>query len=329
MKKPMLAPNTSIKFDSKHITYPMYCSPKLDGMRLIVYGGLIFSRTGKLQCTQLQNHLVDLCQYSMKHDLVFDGEYWSPHLKFNEIMSAVTTPNKFIHSPVFYGFDCMSVRDWDHESEPPFCERYDQLKQHLRVGNIGKTALIEHDIVRNKEEARDAFENSIAGGCEGIMLRHYLSQYKHGRATLKQGTLFKFKPWSTIDGVIVGYEQGTVMVPEGVTRERDEQGHLKPVHKKAHRKATDTIGAVVIMDDAGRTFKAVGGKDGILHSTGLQWGNRKNYLGKWVEVKYMAHGTYKKPRHAQIVRWRPDRDDIYAQDPSNNYAQARMEMLTV
>jgi ATP-dependent DNA ligase len=254
----MLAPNTAVDFDDAKIKFPVFASVKFDGMRIKIMPctvstcktANIYSRQHRMQCGALHNYFDRLLKLVQSQQIVLDGNLWAPCLTSDEIMSALVKPITQ-HKLQFQVFDMMTVDEWYNGTEQPFIDRVAEYTSwvkrfcgHMLTGHLDATRLIEHVdqyYIKTPEGLEEFFTLCIKRGHEGCMVRGVQSKYKHGRGTLNEGTIFKFKKWVTEDAKIVGFKPATRMKSEFL-RERDELGVLKPIKKPDQRVPVEAIG---------------------------------------------------------------------------------------
>jgi DNA ligase-1 len=305
-KQPMLAPNECIDFDE--LTYPVLASPKLDGVRVIAYQGVAYSREWKPFGAAVQYRLRSILDLSRRLNLVLDGELYAHGIKFNELMSLIKPSAPSLTQRVqLHVFDCVPESEWGSCSTA-FATRYEMYLGLQRFGLTDWQALI-HSMNHTEIGLRDYFKAMLVLGYEGLMVRALLSPYKHGRATLNEGYIYKFKEWVTLDAQIIGFEQGTRMRESVRTgeRERDEMGYLKRTSKQETREKVEEIGTVKVRTAEGMVCGVGFKKNSGLYEL-IKWANRNEFMGKWVEFEFMSHGAKDKPRFGRITRLRPDLD---------------------
>jgi DNA ligase-1 len=308
----MLAPNEQIDWNCPHFKFPLFISPKMDGMRVKVMGGSLYSRFHKKLAEPAQKWFAPVAKFAAERGLILDGEIWSETLAFNEIMSAIANP--IAVSKLKIGvLDCMPLGDWYQETDQPFLFRTKQAE--ATVAKFKDSSVYEKQLFyvsqircNDVEVARKFHFEYLAQGYEGSVLKYALGNYKHGRATLKQGLMFKFKQWATVDATIFDFKQATAMKSSVMfgERETDEMGYLKRSHKQDTRELVEGIGSIDVKLKDGRIV-GVGVAKGV--ELGITWKNRHRYLGKHVEIIYQDHGIKELPRLGRIVRFRPDLDE--------------------
>jgi len=316
----MLAPNQKVGYDFSKIVFPAFGSVKLDGMRAKITPEGIFSRAHKKQNELLHHYFTDLVTLVRDTRMVLDGEIWSPSLSFNEIMSEVADPFR-TESLEFHVFDILTVDEWYEGGEAPYMDRVEKYRQWVQRyqeqcleqglnATAKRVAVVDQTLLRTPRDIQNLFEMCVNAGHEGCMVRSVRGRYKHGRATINEGLIYKFKNWNTVEARIVGFKRATRMKEEVAKgeRTRDVFGFLERSHKKETREYLDAVGSVEVeLKDGTRCFVG-GGKGDPLNLTGKTLAECEHWLGKMVEIESLDHGKLNKLRMGQIVRTRPDLD---------------------
>lgn len=289
--KPMLASPA----DLDAVRYPIFASPKLDGIRCSIVGGKALSRTLK----EIPSRFIfDMLSTDRLEGL--DGELIvgppTSTTCYRDTVSGVMADNK---TPDFtyYVFDL-----WNHSQN--FYQR--RLDLHVKVQRLGhaRIALVEHAQLENRDEL-DAYESAmVAKGYEGIMLAHPHKTYKFGRATTKGGELLKVKRFEDSEAVVIGIEEEMF---NGNEAETNELGRTKRSTAKAGLTGKGTMGALIVRDvKTGVEFNI---------GTGFTAADRLDFWA-WVReapkappliVKYKSFpvGVKDKPRHPVYLGLRP------------------------
>ncbi len=256
------------------IKYPVYCSPKLDGIRCVIRGGIGLSRKLKPIPNVHVSKMLSTCQDNL------DGELILPGKTFNEIQSAIMSEDG-IPKFQFHVFDLIS--------DKPYIERMVDLAE-LKLPKFCHKILPKK--IRNEKEIL-AYEAECVetNGYEGIMIRSPNGPYKFGRSTAKQGYLSKMKRFEDAEAKIIGFEE---MMHNDNEKTKDELGHSKRSHKKAGMTPAGVLGAFIVEMEDGTQFKV---------STGMTAEDRANYwntqddiLGKLVKYKFQESGAKNLPR---------------------------------
>ena len=312
--KPMLLPNQEVNTAS--LSYPYLCSTKLDGIRVLFYKGQILTRSLKqLPNKQLRERFEPIRQFSEEYNITLDGEIYSHELTFQEIISFCMTHDledkksikkngKVLTIPEHLKFYCFDYIEEDNFDEP-FYKRYVNT---IKIdGAFPRLATrVYHKTVNNPREIEEYFDEVLEQGYEGLVLRSMGSKYKCGRATIKENLAYKIKPFRTIDAQIKGIVQATEVDPTA-EKKVNELGRSVTSKKKNDRILINKASAFIV-DYHGQDLKVT------LSMTDEDktdvWENQSNYIGKWVEYKYLAIGMKDGglPRHPTTIRMRKDKE---------------------
>lgn len=322
---PLLAPNNEI--DIKELSYPLLGSYKLDGCRLVAKDGQFFTRSLKpLPNKQLNEKFNSIRQYSEANNVMLDGELYTHRIPFQFIVSCFMTHDyeaklaikkwdelcekhdyhisreDVIDNMKFYMFDGVNGEHY----EQPFGLRY--------INNVNKWSkdipdLIEevkHVVLNNAEEVETYFQEALNAGYEGLILRNPEGIYKFNRCSMKQNIIFKYKPFVTRDSIIKGIVQAT-KVNEDVEKTTNELGRSVTSKKAEDRHLVEKAQSFVV-DFNGQDLKvpiAMTDKE-----KEYIWNHQDEYIGKWIEFKFMEIGMKKGglPRIPKFVRMREDKD---------------------
>jgi DNA ligase-1 len=197
--KPMLA--ATLESLDEGVYYPILASPKLDGIRCLVQGGKALSRTGKpIPNVAASAYLAALPLEGL------DGELMVHSVDFQTVTSMFMSRNTALPAGWYFGvFDALPVRAGE-----PYSERLARVTARIAAlpeGARRHIVLVPHVIVSDRAEL-EAFEaNAIKSGFEGVMLSRPSAAYKHGRSTLREGALVKWKRFADAEAVVIGSQQ--------------------------------------------------------------------------------------------------------------------------
>lgn len=301
----MKAPNDMINIEDFPFHKKLLASPKLDGNRCMCIGGeLRTSRWKHFPNKKLYEYLSDIIRLCKIQGLVLDGELFdtnfSHHAKLSGILNASNSP--IPSSVVFFVFDGMSLNDWETNTYIPFADRLAALYQYSCFKPM---LVLNHSAVANRQELQVFYEHCLRLNYEGVIVRSYYGYYKHGRATLNDGIIWKLKPIHTFDGKIIGIIPRRKL-KKNIERELDELGYMKHVYKQDYYDTTPVIGSFIVLYNGNKTCKVGFGK-------GFSMEDRRKLfeeypIGRHIEFKFLDYGKKDKPRHAQLVRFREDLD---------------------
>lgn len=285
--KPML----SGKADLDNIKFPVLASPKLDGVRVIVKDGIVYSRNFK----RIPN---DWCQtlFGRKECEGFDGELIvgpaTSDTVFQSTTSGVMTGSGK-PDVVFHVFD-------DTKTEDVYVNRYYILRKRISKNCKGiKVELVPNIIITNLKDLLDFEEECVAQGYEGIMIRDPHSKYKHGRSTTKEGGLLKVKRFEDDEAVVIGVEE---LMTNNNEQELDNLGHKVRSSKKEGMVPAGKLGALIVKHKTFGEFK-IG--SGFTEDARVKlWRERDELKGRLAKFKYQPSGVKDKPRFPVFLGFR-------------------------
>jgi len=297
--KTLLAPHEGPLSLAKLI-YPVLCSPKLDGIRCIIKGGVAYSR----KFIPLPSYQVQVALEKEEH---LDGELivGNPTESgcYNKTQSHVMARDK--PGPLtFYVFDYTSPEVLNK----PFTERHallPDLTAHWMLANDLDVAVevLTHTRINCLTQLLEYETTQLEAGHEGIMIRDPDGIYKQGRATINEGIIFKLKRFTDDEGTIVGFEEG--MTNTNVAME-DALGNTKRSYAKAGMIPAGTLGKFIVSYKEDIIDVAPGA---FTHDERQDiWDNQSKYMGKLLKFRYFNYGVKDKPRFPRAIGFRDPRD---------------------
>lgn len=223
--KPMLASPA----DFNKLRFPLWLSPKLDGIRALVINGTVMSRSLK----PIPNrHIQEL----FGHLEGYDGELivGSPTDKdcFRKTTSGVMSrdgkPDVNYH--VFDRHDLAAIT-WE--------SRYSALQCDDKVVKVPHHLVYTHENIEELELAH------LQLGYEGVMLRDPVGPYKMGRSTAKEGWLLKVKRFEDSEALVIGMEEKMINDNEATI---GELGQTKRTSHQENLTPSNLMGALIVRD---------------------------------------------------------------------------------
>ncbi len=312
-KSVLLAPSKLPK--PEDLKYPLLASVKFDGLRMLLRGGVpgagtkdkFLTRSMKGQPNlNLPAHFADLLAFVDEAKLVLDGELYSDEMDFSALSGLLRSSDGEIPDHVhFHVFDVLALEEWEQGTGNGFFYRLGHLER-LNLERFPHVELVEQRRVDNADEVKEMYRTALAAGFEGVMLRSLDGRYKQGRATEKEGIIFKQKPFDNHDAQVIGFEQQRA-IRDDIERGVNELGRTKRTHKAEHFGLADNIGNLRLRDEKGREFNCGWGR-GWTHAKRKElWDKRDTLIGRWVEFRCMGVGEKDLPRMPQLVRFRDDK----------------------
>ena len=204
----MIRPMLAHKYDDKkkHIKYPCFVQPKLDGVRCLAYkdNGIIYlmSRTGKPFI-----HLNHIKEALEKIDFTgfLDGELFTTKMEFSNISGIIRKQKlnkediQLSYNIEYHVYDTFDINNL----EIPFNERNQivnnfKLKKYLQY--------VPTYLCKTEEIMLSKYDDFVKKGFEGIMIRNYDGLYK---VKFRSNDLIKLKPFLDAEYKIVDFTQGT------------------------------------------------------------------------------------------------------------------------
>lgn len=286
--RPMLACSV-VPLDE--IRYPVYVSPKLDGIRCIISGGVALSRSLKpipnLYVQQMLRGLPD----GLDGELIV-GKRTAPDV-YNKTHRGVMTSSG---EPAFtyYVFD-----RWD------LLVCYEARWQGLLEQAYGpRVVLMAAWPASSADQLAHFEEKAVAEGYEGLIVRSPTAMYKHGRSTPKEQGMIKIKRYADSEAEITGFVE---LMHNHNEATADELGHTKRSSHKENKQAGNTLGALQVRDihtgvdfEIGTGFTAQERAEIWQHRDEL-YSRRSENL---VKYRYFPVGIKDRPRHPVFKGWR-------------------------
>lgn len=299
-KSPMLADHDSVHTFIDKLRFPLYASPKIDGIRCVVSGAQAVSRTF---LPIPNNHIREALSRPEFEGL--DGELIAGGTQanvFNATTSAVM--GNRIKEPVF------EYHVFDDFTDPamPYSERQVRLCERI-LDFVGVFSFIQYVEPTRLEtwDGLQAYESMAVGaGFEGVITRTPMAPYKFGRATKREQGMLKLKRFTDSEAEVIGFVELMINKNEDV---RDALGHAKRSKAQAGLVPGGTLGTFQCRDLATGVEFEIGMFKGLTSEDKQTiWNDQGSYLGKLVKYQHLAHGAIDKPRHSKFLGWRDARD---------------------
>lgn len=240
----VLSPMLAKAFEGgKHLRFPLYVQPKLDGLRCLAHPDGLYSRTG---CLFLGLDFIknDLKRYFEKNEgFVVDGELYSDEMSFEELSGCCrrqkTDQSSGDDKKVFFHvFDVI----------PPTSGMVFQDRLNYFPEETENIRLVPTFEITKKEDIEKNLKKFIKEGYEGVIIRNKDGVYQVGH---RSWDLQKYKLFQEEEFVITGSAEGIgkekgLVIWECQTKDgrkfnvRPEGGH--DTRRKLFRNASAYIG---------------------------------------------------------------------------------------
>ena len=293
-------PTLAVAADFSKIKYPVYASPKLDGIRCSIVEGRALSRTlkaipNKAIYAELSNTVFD----GLDGELIV-GAATSPTV-YNETVSQVMAHDKGHANVTYHVFDMHDI------PQATYRHRLDCLTremQHFQNNSAISINLLEQILVGSESDLLEYESAKVGQGYEGVILRSPEAPYKFGRSTVNEGILLKVKRFEDSEAEIIGFEEEMFNGNEAQT---NELGRTKRSSAKAGLVGKGTLGAFLVRDRVSGVEFSIGTGLTALQR-GVFWQRQGDYVGKLVKYKSFKIGVKDKPRHPVFLGFRDARD---------------------
>lgn len=265
-------------------SFPVLVTPKIDGIRALMVGGRLLSRTLKpipnmAVSRALESALPDGC----------DGELMYGD-SFQSCTSAVMTRAGPQTGFVYYVFDYVC------SPTTPYSARIDDLVHNLssastrrsleRIKEVVDVVTLIPVSISDDSELAGYERKTLAEGFEGVIARLPQGRYKFGRSTPREGLMLKIKRFEDAEARVTGVEE--------------------LVHDQGGKQNSGLLGALVLERPDGVIFRVGTGFTAAQRKS--LWGARRTLTGRWVKYKFFRMGTAIAPRFPTFLGFRDERD---------------------
>jgi DNA ligase-1 len=290
--KPMLASPA----DLDAIRYPIFASPKLDGIRASVVDSRLLTRTLKEVPSRHVFSLLSRVELEGLDGELIVGAPTHPACYRNTVSMVMAHDKAFPFT--YHVFDL-----WNHSQH--FYQRRLDLAHRVAQLKHPYIELVPHAQIEHREQL-DAYEaEQVALGHEGIMLADPHAHYKFGRATTMGGELLKVKRFEDSEAVVIGVEEEMFNGNEAQT---NELGRTKRSTAKDGLIGKGTTGALIVRDvKTGVEFNIGTGFTAKDRAWWWNWFLTRHEGTPQPIVKYKSFnvGVKDKPRHPVYLGLRP------------------------
>lgn len=285
-----MKPMKGVEPDPKHpLRFSLLVSPKIDGLRAVVKGGVVLSNSLKpIPSLYVQEQFGRLegadgeLTIGVPYTLPEDG----PKGVFGRSRGKLMRKSSAKIEVQFNVFD-----RWDRPDEP-FHTRFNSLgtitQEHPSVVIVPHYAILD-------QERLDRLETwALETGFEGLILRDPDGLYKYGRSTAIEQGLLKLKRFEDGEAVILGVTEQCKNTNEAYI---DELGRTKRSSAQGGMVGKGTLGAFVVRDLKTNVEFSIGTGRGLDDQRRAEfWNIRDKLPGLILRYKFQEVGTKDAPR---------------------------------
>ena len=294
MFKPMLAGKLDAPFVLEPHRFPVLVSPKLDGIRATVQGGVVLSRSLKpIPNAHVQALLGKPELEGLDGELIVGNPASADAFRTSHQCGDVTGRQAEFRVP------CVRQVHAGSRFQSPEGRR----RRWWTLFGQPYVQMVPHNLIEDQSTLLKLEAISVDCGYEGLMLRSPAGLYKQGRSTAREGWLLKLKRFTDGEGEVIDLIEQSANTNTAFV---DELGHTKRSSHQAGKVAKGTLGAYVVRNlETGVVHKV--SPTGTLAERQAIW-NSDNVIGKILKFKFFATGGKDKPRFPQALGFRDAAD---------------------
>lgn len=289
--KPLLAHTIE---DTSKVQYPVLVSVKLDGIRCLIIDGVAVSRTLKPIRNDYIQHCIGNPEFNGMDGEIIVGDVFDKSCYRNSnsgVMSKDGEPDFKYH-----------IFDYWDKLQMTFSDRYMALTNHRFTDT--KTVVVPHLRCGTESDLLKIESNVLEAGGEGVMVRSMDGPYKHGRSTMKEGTLGKLKRMESSEAEILGVIELQHNMNVAMT---NALGYTERSSHKDSKVCGGVMGALnVRCIESGVVFQV--GTGFTAEDRELFWNNRDTVVGTLIIYNHFPVGRKDLPRHPSYKGMRSPED---------------------
>ena len=303
--RPLLSPRENPQSFPKFfegMKFPLLGSAKIDGIRCCTLPEPGFKAAAKSRTNKLLPNLEILDLIDSIGIVGLDGELVSGNASdfgvYNRTQSTVMSINKSAEAVMFHVFDFFG----GSHGHLPYIQRLEKADE--LVQSHSRLVQVPHKLLSNLEELLSFELEILEAGYEGIMLRDPFGKYKNGRATYREGIIYKLKRFEQEEMLIVGVKE---RMHNTNVQETDERGYAKRSSAQDGLVPTGVVGKFLV------TWRdmvlEVGTGNFCMEELEDLFKHPEKCIGKLLTVRYFSHGVKDKPRQPIAIGFR-DKIDL-------------------
>lgn len=296
--KPMLACTPK----RENIPFPVYASPKIDGIRALVVEGQLVSRTLKPLPNRFVQNTLDNRDWNGLNGL--DGEITvGPPNSLNVMQKTTSGIMSADGEPQwnFWIFDLWCI-DETYDKRMAFLKDTIRMaKDEWRPDALKNFHFLNSSLLHNLEELAAYESEMINQGYEGVMLRKPDSYYKFGRSTEREFALAKIKKFSDSEATIIGFAP---LLKNNNDATVDNLGYTVRSTHRNRKEIIETLGSIRVVNAAGIEFDIGTGFSAQQRKD--IWDMKEELIGKTIRYKHFEKGIVDAPRFPVFSGFRED-----------------------
>lgn len=276
--------------DPETLKYPVYVSPKLDGLRCLIRDRVAISRNLKpFRNKYVQDQLRGLPD-GLDGELIV-GSPTAGHV-LNRTQSGIMSSDGEPDFTYWVFDNYMASGGW--------------VTRNNACGFIHPRAqAVTHYLVYSCEELLVHEKKFLEEGYEGLMVRAVHGPYKHGRSTLSEGYLCKLKRFTDGEAVVTSLIEGVHNENELT---RSATGAAQRSHHQENKTPAGCVGTIVATNCVTGVHMQVSPGRMTHDMRRHYWLHQDQLIGKTIKYKSFEYGQKDAPRFATFQDFRHPED---------------------
>lgn len=277
-------PTLACEADLEKLRFPLFASPKLDGIRCSIVDGRALTRALKpIPNAAIYRHLSHPALNGLDGELIVGAPNAQDVYRttVSGVMSRDGEPEY-----TYYVFDL-------HTAAGGWWQRLQQLYEQFN--GDGPVKILPHEPINDMDHLVDYEHRALKEGYEGLILRHPEAPYKFGRSTAREGYLMKLKRFQDSEALVLEVIEE---MHNGNEAQTNELGRTKRSSHKANKTGKSRMGALRVRDiHTGVEFELGTGFTDSDKVWWWSWAETNGLDGLIVKYKFFPVGVKDKPRH--------------------------------
>lgn len=292
--KPLLAASdspTSNPLYFQNLRFPLFGSPKCDGIRGLVLDDVMTKEMMKVPSLQ--------AQMKFRSFRFADGELHVGKPNREEQINLCQTHIMSANKPADINFSIFDSCDPSNRNLP-YYRRLELIESEVARAGRSDVKVLEQVLLENLEDLLELEQKYLEDGWEGMMLRDPMGFYKWGRSTYNEGILLKLKRFDDDEALIIDIIEGNVNTNALKT---DNLGYAKRSKAKSGLKKAGIVGKFIVDWKGKPTTIGTGRfkKDQLEYI----WNHREEYIGKeFLKFEFFRYGSKNTERFNKAICFR-------------------------
>ncbi len=296
--------------------FPYLATPKIDGIRFYVYSSHIWTRSNKgISNLNIQRQVGPLLPDGIDGE-IYDTSFGATQSlcgsHASEIQPTATLYlfDYFTDDKIGYGDRVTGLNEVVKQlrgqgwTKSPTASR-PGLPLYRHHGYSFGICPLYPVWIQNFAQLERYYEDCLAAGHEGIILRCPVAPYKFGRSTIAENGMLRYKPTIDREAVILGVVEQLSNINPVV---KNELGRSSRSTHQAGLVPAGTLGSFQVRDTLTDVVFNVGNGPGLTHIERMRlWNKRFELPGQVIEYRSMPYGVKEKPRHPQFLGIKSER----------------------